>query len=83
MSNHIDVTDAGREYAAAYAAQYTTCDLPLALRLYQQLLRSHPGTREFDYSRTQVQNIVRAVVPVQELLEAELELAQTRLAGAA
>ena len=81
MNNHINVTDAGREYAAAYAAQYTTRDLPLALRLYRQLLRSHPGTREFDYSRTQVQNIVRAVVPMQELLEAELELAQARLNG--
>ncbi len=79
--NNIDVTDASREYAAAYAAQYTARDLLLALRLYRQLLRSHPGTRESDYSRMQVQNIVRAVVPGQELLEAELDLAQARLSA--
>lgn len=79
MNNNIDVTDASRDYAAAYAAQYTARDLPLALRLYRQLMRSRPSTAEFDYSRMQVRNIVRDVVPRQELLEAELDLAEARL----
>jgi hypothetical protein len=36
---------------------------------------SHPQSQEAGYSRMQVQNIINAVVPKQELLEAEIELA--------
>jgi hypothetical protein len=35
----------------------------------------HPSTQEADYSRTQVQNLVNAVIPRQKLLEAQMELA--------
>ena len=38
-------------------------------------MASHPDGQEADYSRTQVHNIVNAVVPEQELLDAEMELA--------
>jgi hypothetical protein len=37
------------------------------------------GAPEAGYSRTQVQNIVNAVVPKQELLDAQMELALARL----
>jgi hypothetical protein len=75
MRHETVTTEAGREYAAAYAAHYTGRDLPLALQLYKKLMASHPDAQEADYSRTQVQNIVNAVVPEQELLDAEMELA--------
>jgi hypothetical protein len=74
MRNNNELTDAGREYAAAYAAHYTAHDLPLALQLYKKVLASHPNAQEADYSRMQVQNIVNAVVPKQELLDAQMEL---------
>ena len=72
-------TEAGRQYAAAYAAHYTGRDLPGALQLYVKLLASHPGAQEAGYSRMQVQNIVNAVVPQQELLGAQVELALAHL----
>ena len=74
MRNKNELTDAGREHAAAYAAHYTRHDLPLALQLYKKLLASHPNAQKADYSRMQVQNIVNAVVPKQELLDAQMEL---------
>ena len=75
MGIDTEPTEAGREYAAAYAAHYTGHDLPLALQLYMKLLAAHPNAQEADYSRMQVQNIVNAVVPKQQLLDAQMELA--------
>jgi hypothetical protein len=40
-----------------------------------RLLAAHPNAQEADYSRMQVQNIVNAVVPKQQLLEAQMALA--------
>jgi hypothetical protein len=79
MRNDTELTEAGREYAAAYAAHYTGRDLPVALQLYMRVMASHPGAQEAGYSRTQVQNIVNAVVPKQELLNAQIELARAHL----
>lgn len=74
MRNETELTEVGRQYAAAYAAHYTGRDLPMALRLYMSVVASHPSAREADYSRMQVQNIVNAVVPQQEILDAQIEL---------
>jgi len=79
MRNDTELTEAGREYAAAYAAQYKERDLAVALQLYRQVLASHPGAREAGYSCMQVQNIVNAVVPKQELLDAQMGLAIAHL----
>ena len=84
MRNATDPTEAGRQteasqqYAAAYAAHYTKRDLPGALRLYVNVIASHPDEQEADFSRAQVQNIVNAVVPKQELFDAQVNLAATR-----
>ena len=75
MRDDLEPTEAGRLYAAAYAAHYTGRDLPVALQLYLKVLGSHQSAPEADYSRTQVRNIVSAVVPKQELLDAEIEMA--------
>ena len=77
MRNNTEHTEAHRQYATAYAAHYTEHDLPSALRLYRQLMASHPSGPEAEYSRVQIQNIVNAVVPKQELLDAQTELAVT------
>lgn len=75
MGNEIERGEAGRQYAAAHAAHYVARDLPLALQLYKALLVAHPSTQEADYSRTQVQNLVNAVIPRRRILEAQIELA--------
>jgi|GEM_PF-983817 hypothetical protein len=74
MRTETEPTEANRQYAAAYAAHYTERDLPLALQLYQKLMASHPSAQEAGYARMQVQNIVNAVVPKPELLEAQIKL---------
>jgi len=79
MSDHTALTEAAREYAAAYVAHYSERDLAKALRLYKKIIVSHVSAPEAGYSRTQVENIVHAVVPEQELLGAHLELALARL----
>jgi hypothetical protein len=79
MNTHNPVTEAARRYEAAYAAHYSERDLPLAFRLYREVLASHPGEPEAGFSRMQLQNIVNAIVPKQELMEAQLQLATDRL----
>ena len=75
MKNGIEFTESGWQYAEAYAAHYTERDLPKALQLYTKVMASHPDTQEADYSRMQVQNIVNAVVPKQEILDSQMDLA--------
>ena len=79
MKHETELTEAGRQYAAAYAAHYKGCDLPAALQLYTKVMASHPGAQEADYSRMQIQNIVNTVVPKQELQDAQVELALAHL----
>jgi len=75
METETELTEASRDYAAAYAAHYTDHDLPTALQLYLKVVSSHPGTKEAGYARAQAQNIINATVPDQELLDAQVELA--------
>jgi hypothetical protein len=79
MRNDTELTEAGRQYATAYAAHYTGGDLPKALRLYMKVIASHADAPEAGYSRTQVQNIVNAVVPKHEILDAQVKLALAHL----
>lgn len=75
MSEDGVLTEAARAYAAAYSAHYSKRNLAMALRLYENLIASHAGAPEAGYSRTQIQNIVNALVPPQELLDTQLKLA--------
>ena len=79
MRNDTELTGVGQQYAAAYAAHYKGRDLPAALQLYMDVMESHPGAQEAGYSRMQVENIVNAVVPEQELLDAQMGLALAHL----
>lgn len=74
MRNETEPTEASRQYATAYAAHSTERDLPVALQLYTKLMASQPSAQEAHYARMQVHNIVSAVVPKQELLDAHIEL---------
>ena len=74
-------SEVARTYATAYAAHYSKRDLALALRLYRNLISSDASTPEAGYSRTQIQNIAKMLVPPQDLLDAQLELALACLQG--
>lgn len=80
MKDPTALGDAARHYATAHSAHYVTRDLQGALELYQAVLASHPGTVEADFSRTQMQNIVNAVIPKQELMATQMELVFTHFA---
>ncbi|MBW3596036.1 MAG: hypothetical protein KY475_02035 [Planctomycetes bacterium] len=79
MRTQTPLTEAARQYEAAYAAHYSERDLSLAFRLYKELLASHPGEPEAGFSRMQLQNIVNTIVPKQDRLDAQLQLASARL----
>ncbi len=79
MSDHMATTEAGRRYAAAHKAHYATKDLHEALELYRDVMAAHPNTQEAEYSRTQMHNIVKSVVPKEDLLAAQVELTLARL----
>jgi len=80
MSIATELTEAGRDYAAAYAAHYSDHDLPAALELYLKVMSAHPSAKEAGYARSQAQNIINATVPDQELLDAQVKLAVDRFA---
>lgn len=80
MKKVIEKTEAGQQYATAHAAHYTAKDLHEAIRLYRNIIGAHPDTQEAEYSRSQIQNIVSAVVPKQELFDAQVELALVHVA---
>jgi hypothetical protein len=79
MRNKTKLSEAGQQYATAYAAHYTGHDLPVAFQLYMKVMASHPEAPEADYSRMQVQNIINSVVPMQELLDSQIELVRAHL----
>ena len=79
MSKDTVFTEVGQHYAAACATHYKTKDLREALTLYRDVMAAHPKTKEAEYSRSQIENIVNAVVPKQELLDAHVELVLIQL----
>lgn len=75
MKKETILSEVGRQYAAAYKAQYTTKDLHEALQLYKSVMVEYPDTIEAGYSCAQIQNIANAVIPKQELCDAQCGLA--------
>ncbi len=75
MRKETGLTEAGQQYAAAHTAHYTKKALHEALDLYKGVMAAHSNTQEAEYSRSQIQNIVNAVVPKQELFDAQVDLA--------
>ena len=81
MRNDTGMTKASQQYAVAHAAHYETRDLPQALELYKGILAAHPDAQEAGYSRSQIRNIVREVVPERELFETQLGMAVAHCGG--
>lgn len=75
MRNDTGPSEASHRYAAAYVAHYEARELGAALGLYKEIIAAHPSTLEAGYSRSQILNIVKVVVPEQEIFEAQANLA--------
>jgi len=69
MKNNNSVTEAGKQYTAAHDVHYKTKDMPEAFKLYRGIIADHPDTKEAGYSLSQVHNIVKDVVPKQEVMD--------------
>jgi hypothetical protein len=70
MKNRNGVTVADQDYTKAHDMHYKTKDLPKAFKLYRDIIADYPETKEAGYSLSQVQNIVNAVVPKQDVMDA-------------
>jgi hypothetical protein len=74
MKNRNNVTVAGQDYTKAHDMHYKTKDLPKAFKLYRGIISDYPKAKEAGYSLSQIQNIVNAVVPKQEVMDAIVAL---------
>lgn len=79
MTKEHKLSEAGEKYASAHTAHYTSNNLLEAIELYGAIMAAHPDTPEAEYSRAQINNIVAKVIPKQELLDTQIQLALTRL----
>jgi hypothetical protein len=79
MSSDTQKTEAGRQYAAAYEIHYANKNLRDAFKLYKEILIAYPDTKEAGYAKSQIQNIVNAVVPQEERLGVQMDLAAAAL----
>ena len=82
MRNDTGLTEASQQYLAAHAAHYETEDLRQALELCKGVLAARPDSQEAGHSRSQIQNIIKEVVPERELFEAQVGIAMAHLGGA-
>jgi hypothetical protein len=80
MKKATQETESGQQYAAALEAHYKTKDLSEALGLYRTIMDAQPESLEAEYSRSQIQNIARAVVPTDELFDVLLGLTLAHVA---
>jgi hypothetical protein len=82
MADDARQTEAGKQYAVAHAVHYVTKDLHKAIELYREIIAEHPNSPEAGYSHAQIQNIANSVVPKQQLLDLQADLALAKTAHA-
>jgi hypothetical protein len=77
----IELTEVGRLYVATYTMHHTTKNLRKAFELYKNIITKHPSTKETAYAKCQIQNIVNTVVPDDERLSIQMDLAAAQFNG--
>ena len=83
MSEGTRLIEAGHRYALAYLSHYAMKDLYEALGLYQDIVTRYGDTPEAAYSQSQIMNIVNSIVPQQEILDTQVDLAMSHIRGRA
>ena len=59
---------AEQQYDVAHVLQYTDKNLREACKHYENLIAQHPESQEAQYSRSQIENIAKSVVPSEVML---------------
>lgn len=70
---------ATKAYADAHAAHYVDKNVAEACRRYGVLIAEHPNSREAQYSRSQIDNIARSVVPATVMLSELMSMIEKHL----
>ena len=83
MSTNTKQIEAARQYATAYEIHYAHKNMGEAFKLYKEILTAYPDTKEAGYAKSQIQNIVNAVVPKEESLRVQMDLAAAAFERAA
>jgi hypothetical protein len=73
--------EASKQYSAAYKTHYTEQDFHLAFCQYVDLIDCYPSSLEANYARTQIENIVKVLIPDDELLSALVLLLEMKFAS--
>lgn len=73
-------TESGNRYDAAHKMHHTEQNPGGAVGLYAAIIAEYPDAPEAGYCQSQVMNIVKSVVPKDELLEVHVGLIRTHLA---
>ena len=79
MNNSNHTINPTQQYEVAHNAHYKMKDVHEAIVLYRDLIENYPGSKEAEYSRSQVKNIVNSVVPEQVFINAVWALALTHI----
>ena len=79
MRDETRPSEPDRRYASAHELHYGSKNLRGALDHYLEIMVIDAGTPEAGYARSQIDNIVKAVVPEQTLFDAQVELAGRHL----
>lgn len=65
-------------YMDAYTIHYTDNDIPKAFGLYRRILARYPYSKEAGYAASQIQAIINTVVPEEERLTVQMDMAAAR-----
>jgi hypothetical protein len=70
--------EVGRLYARAYTLHYKESNLRRAFALYKSILTDFPDTKEAGYANSQIEAIIKAMVPEAERLAVQMDLVAAR-----
>ena len=70
--------EACKQYSAAYESHYTDQNFYLAFCKYLDLINMYPSSIEAKYARTQIENLVKVLIPGDELLTALVQLLEQK-----
>lgn len=61
-------------YYSAHELHYKDHKLKEALEIYQRIRKEHPGTNSASDAKTQIHNIIRKVVPENDLIDSLVKM---------
>lgn len=70
--------EVSRLYMDAYNIHYTNNDMRKAFGLYRRILARYPYSKEAGHAASQIQVIINTVVPEEERLTVQMDLAAVR-----